>query len=76
MILPIIATTNSFVPAANPTVIAQNINPISLGSLMAVRKRMMERDPTRPRDKDKFFPINIMTMDVIIQIITIVTLKF
>ena len=43
---------------------AQNMNTVSMGSLMAVRKRTMDRAPTMPKLSFTLLAINMMTVAV------------
>ena len=74
-ILPI--TASGIIPAAStiPAAIAQNKNAISSGSLIAVRKRTMERAPTIPSDRTALLVTARMTTVVIIVRATSVTPK-
>ena len=73
---PIIPIMYIPVPVDKPTAIPQNKKPISLGSFIAERKRIIESAPTIPNDKAKLLPIIIITIDVTVEINIIVMLKF
>ena len=55
---------------------AQNKKAMSRGSLMAVRKRMMESEPTMPRESARLLPMASMASVVITAMSTSVLLKF
>jgi len=59
-----------------PTAIAQNVNTISAGSLMAVRKRTMLRAPTIPRERAMLELIGKVTSVTTSPVSTSPTLKF
>ena len=66
MMLPTTASRNMPAPTTMPTARAQNRNTISKGSLMAARKRTMDRAPTMPRDRT--------TLEVTARITSVVTM--
>ena len=63
----LLMTARGIMPAARiiPAPMAQNRNAMSSGSLMAVRKRTMERAPTIPRDRTTLEVTARMTVAVI-----------
>ena len=62
--LPTAATQKSPAPQQIPTTIVQKMYTVSRESLMAVRKRTMDKAPTMPRDRAMLFPMTIMTVVV------------
>ena len=58
---PITASGSRPAPTTMPTARDQKRKTISTGSLMAVRKRMMERAPTMPRDRTTLDVTAMMT---------------
>ena len=60
-------TASGISPAAStmPTAMAQNRKAISMGSLMAVRNRTMDRAPTMPRDSTMLLTTVIISRVVI-----------
>ena len=60
---PIRPTSTKPAPSARPSPTAQNMNTVSIGSLIAVRKRTMDSAPTMPSDSVRFEEISISTSD-------------
>ena len=70
-------TARGIIPAAStmPTAMAQKRKAMSRGSLMAVRKRTMDRAPTMPRESTTLLVTARITTVVIIVRATRVTAK-
>ena len=62
--LPMAAAMNCPTPQQMPQMMAQKMYVVSRASLMAVRKRTMDRAPTMPRDSAMLFPMTVMTVAV------------
>ena len=71
IIIPIynVATTATMccpTPAAIPIARVKNMKTISWVSLIAIRKRIMDMEPTSPNALARLFPITMITIVVII----------
>ena len=58
------AAINCPTPQQIPQMMAQKIYVVSRASLMAVRKRTMDRAPTMPSDNAMLLPITVITVPV------------
>ena len=74
--LPTAATKKLPTPQQMPTMMDQKRYMVSRESLMAVRKRTMDRAPTMPRDRAMLLPMTIITVPVSTAKMTRLTLNF
>ena len=74
-IAPTIAARKNPAPSTMPSAIDQNMKTVSIGSLIAVRKRTMDSAPTMPSESLRLFDMIRMTSVATIVSMTRLILK-